>query len=108
MKKIYFDLHNGEVGDPFGVLPKYMAIVKRGKVKEIYTCFRVQNIAEKGGQEWVDEQLSKEAHDWSECQWLMDTLSRYIMHPKHWFKDSNHTECAANRFIWIRFYKKED
>lgn len=103
MKRIYFDLDNGVVRDPYAIFPKYMAIVKRGKVKELYTCFRVQNIADKGGQKWVDAELEDERKDWGSFHWLTESLNKYINHPKHWFKDTNHIEETFNRFIYIRF-----
>lgn len=103
MKRIYFDLDNGRVRDPYAIFPKYMAIVSKGKVKELYTCFRIQNIPDKGGQRWVSEQLEEEKWAWENLDNLKDTLNSYIKHPKHWFKEQNHEESTFDRFTYIRF-----
>jgi hypothetical protein len=103
VKKIFFDLYNGEIVEPISSLPKYMVIVHSGEIEELYTCFRVQNIADRGGQDWVDDQLHKEKQNWNDNASLRKDLRKFVRQNKFWFKQSNHFEKNPNRFIWIRF-----
>ena len=104
MKKIYFNVVNGEVVEPFTSLPTYCAIVQKGLVTEIHACFSVQNII-KGGQGWVKEQVQNQAEIWKEHNPdLKKSLNRFVRQPKYWFKDTNHIESSYDRFIFIRFY----
>jgi hypothetical protein len=104
MKKIHFSVSNGEVVNPYSVLPPYYALTSKGIVKEIYMCFSVSNIA-KHGQEWVQEQIAKELNVWVEYNPnLKMSLNKLVRQPKLWFKDTNHIEQSYDRFIFIRFY----
>ena len=103
MKKIHFSVNSGWVVEPSKSLPPYYALVSRGKVKEIYMCFSVHNIA-RHGEDWVKEQLAKQREIWEELNPdLHKTLNELVKFPKYWFKDTNHVEQSYDRFIFIRF-----
>ena len=90
--------------DPFSSLPAYYALVSRGKVKEVYTCFSVNNIA-KNGQEWVFKQLEEELGFWENINPdLKKSLNSFVRKPKFWFKEENHIEQSYDRFIFIRVF----
>lgn len=104
MKKIHFNVSNGTVVEPYSVLPPYYALTSKGKVKEIYMCFSVSNIAA-NSQEWVNKQLKNELEVWEEINPdLKRSLSTLIKKPKFWLKETNHDEQSYDRFIFIRFY----
>jgi hypothetical protein len=103
MKKIHFSVMNGRIVEPFSSLPPYYALVSKGVVKEIYTCFSVSNITQ-NGQEWVQKQLSEELKVWEDYNpELKKTLNKLVRKPKYWFKETNHIEQSYDRFIFIRF-----
>lgn len=103
MKKIYFNLQNGAVVDPPESLPAYYALVSKGKVKEVYACFSVNNI-QNYDSDWVKNSLADKLERWDE--WnpnLIKLLHVYVNQPRFWFKDTNHIEKSYDRFIYIRF-----
>lgn len=109
MKTIYFNLYNGEVCDPSEHLPTYKATISKGKISEISTCFRTQNIIDHG-YEWLENLLDKERDEWSNFSYLMESLKSYIKQWKllHPIKDTNFKEKEFYRFIFIPFWRGED
>lgn len=104
VKKIYFNLSNGTVVNHYSSLPPYYALVSKGKVKEIYACFSVSNIATHG-YDWLQERLDREVKIWDEYNPdLKNQLNRHVRKSEFWFKDTNFVEQNYNRFIYIRFY----
>jgi hypothetical protein len=103
MKKLHFNVSNGEVVNPYSVLPPYYTLISKGMIKEIYMCFSVSNIAN-NGQNWVQEQVEKELKIWEEYNSnLKKSLNKLVRSPKYWLKETNHTEQSYDRFIFIRF-----
>ncbi|AEO93710.1 gp452 [Bacillus phage G] len=104
MKKIYFNVSNGQIEDPNNsYFPRYKAMCRFGKIKEIYTLFSIDAILE-NGQDWVDHQIKHEYKDWKYYSNLRKELQNFIAQPKFWFKRTNYKEGLTNKFVWIKIY----
>lgn len=79
MRKVYFDINNGEIVKPRLILPaSYRAILDwRFKIIRIDACFSIQNI-EIYGNKWKEKELFNEYNDWNDYKWLMKSLKKYI------------------------------
>lgn len=106
MKKVYFELVNGEVVKPFTSLPPYYAVVDyKLQVTEIKICFSKDNIDSRG-HVWMMEQIVKAEKDWTDYKHLMKSLKRHILCNVFNSDKDNYEEELHPRFIYLTFWKK--
>ncbi|MNR93468.1 hypothetical protein D3C72_245250 [compost metagenome] len=106
MKKIYFDVRNGEVVDPSMYFPGYCAIVQFPlTIVEIKACFSLGNI-EMNGDYWALKQVLKSQEEWTTYKWLLPSLWSFAM-VNPFQKCEDFEETLKGRFEYIPFLEKE-
>lgn len=102
MKKIYFSIDNGEIRDP-SILAPYYALVDKGRVKEVYMLFSIENIRMHDKERLKSIiQDKKDVFDIYQPD-LMRKLTFFVNQMKFWGKSANYTEENYDRFVYLRF-----
>lgn len=100
MKRVFFNVSNGEVVEPSEYLPAYYADVDGiGRVKEIAVCYSQANI-DRYGDLWALKELLRDREAWTCYKWLLRSLKKFVI--RNYFREFRDFEKELGpRFVYV-------
>jgi hypothetical protein len=108
MKKIFFDIDNGEVVKPRNITaPAYLAVIEDEslKITELYSCFSKFKL-EAYGYKWENAMLHQDCFEWVNYSWLMKSLRKYILLIAKRSDKDDYEDEYREHYRYLRFWKR--
>lgn len=108
MKKLYFDIDNGEIVRPRGIdAPEYYVVLNdKNKIIELHTCFSRFNIANYGNT-WCESMLEIDNERWTHWRWLMEGLRRYVLIYSYLCDKQDYEDKYKDNYVYLKFWENE-
>lgn len=102
MRKLYFDIENGEVIMPRDITAPefYVTLNEKDKIQDFYSCFSKAKI-QSMGEQWKYERLSEDKMVWTSYTWLIRSLSRYVMEYSYLSERQNYEEEHKEHYVYL-------